>query len=116
MEGYPDGSLELNLPYIVVAGLSSDSSEELPLNPALNEQRILLRSDLPNLDSEDASFWRQYIQSQDARDRPWSPQDDSKTYRFRVTVTGRVKSIYKVACALSLSDVLLVSCPPAPSC
>lgn len=91
MDGYPAGSLDHNLPYLVVAGLTPEPARELPLDPDLREQGILLRSELPSLDTAGAATWREYIQSQDARDGPWRPpREGDKPYKFKVDMTGRV--------------------------
>lgn len=89
MDGYPTGSLDLNLPYLVVAGLTSQPPNDLPLDPQLQDQGILLRSELPSLETEDAKTLREYISIQDATDQPWSPQD-KRPYRYRVRFSGRV--------------------------
>ncbi|ROT36632.1 hypothetical protein SODALDRAFT_315671 [Sodiomyces alkalinus F11] len=88
MDGYPAGSLDLNVPFLVVAGLTSQPPNDLPLDPQLQEQGILLRSKLPSLDTEDAKALRDYISTRDARDQPWNTQDQ-KPYRFRVGFSGR---------------------------
>ncbi|KAL2755973.1 hypothetical protein ACRALDRAFT_1042973 [Sodiomyces alcalophilus JCM 7366] len=88
MDGYPAGSLDLNVPLLVVAGLTSQPPNDLPLDPQLQDQGILIRSELPSLDTEDAKAVREYISLQDARDQPWSPQDKIP-YRFRVGFSGR---------------------------
>lgn len=91
MDGYPAGSLDLNLPYIAVAGLSSQAATNLPLHPELLEQVIVVRSEIPNLVSEDATRWKGLLEGLDSRHKPWSPQDDDRPYRFRVALTGRVR-------------------------
>jgi hypothetical protein len=91
MDGYPAGSLDLNLPYIAVSGLTALPTEELPIDPSLLNQVIELRSEAPSLESEDAARWKVFLEGVDARNQPWSPQNDEKLYRFRMAFAGRVR-------------------------
>ncbi|KAL0941891.1 uncharacterized protein CTRU02_204654 [Colletotrichum truncatum] len=89
MDGYPIGSLDHNIPHIVLAGLTSNPTKALPLNAELRDQAILLRSELPSLESPDAEALREYIVRQDGRNHPWNGRDSGKPYKLRVTVAGR---------------------------
>ncbi|KAH6696808.1 Gryzun, putative trafficking through golgi-domain-containing protein [Plectosphaerella plurivora] len=93
MDGYPAGSLDLNLPYIAVAGLTAEPTAELPIDRSLLKQVIELRSEAPSLTSEDAARWKGLLEAIDARDQPWSPQDDDKPYKFRVSFVGRTLAL-----------------------
>ncbi|GKT57837.1 glutathione transferase omega-1 [Colletotrichum tofieldiae] len=89
MDGYPVGSLDHNIPHIVLAGLSSGPARNLPLNAELRDQALLLRSELPSIESRDAEALRDYIVRQDGRNHPWNGRDSGKPYKLRVTVAGR---------------------------
>ncbi|KAM0331549.1 hypothetical protein ACHAQA_003227 [Verticillium albo-atrum] len=89
MDGYPAGSLDHNLPFLVVAGLTEAPANELPLDAELKDQGVLLRSELPSLETKEAEALKEYIVSQDARDQPWNPQLATKPYKFRVGLAGR---------------------------
>lgn len=91
MDGYPVGSLDHNIPHIVLAGLTSAPAKELPLSAELRDQAILLRSELPSLETPDAESLRDYIVRQDGRNQPWNGRDSGKPYKLRVTVAGRVR-------------------------
>ncbi|TDZ33889.1 Trafficking protein particle complex subunit 11 [Colletotrichum spinosum] len=89
MDGYPVGSLDHNIPHIVLAGLTSNAAKDLPLSAELRDQAILLRSELPSLETRDAETLRNYIVSQDGRNQPWNGRDSGRPYKLRVTLTGR---------------------------
>ncbi|GJC89737.1 trafficking protein particle complex subunit 11 [Colletotrichum liriopes] len=89
MDGYPVGSLDHNIPHIVLAGLSSGPARDLPLNAELRDQALLLRSELPSIESQDAEALRDYIVRQDGRNHPWNGRDSGKPYKLRITVAGR---------------------------
>lgn len=91
MDGYPVGSLDHNIPYIVLAGLASGPARDLPLNAELRDQALLVRSELPSIESQDAEALRDYVVRQDGRTRPWNGRDSGKPYKLRVTVAGRVR-------------------------
>ncbi|KAF3359721.1 Trafficking protein particle complex subunit 11 like [Verticillium longisporum] len=89
MDGYPAGSLDHNLPFLVVAGLTEAPVNALPFDNELKDQGVLLQSQLPSLETKEAKALREYIASQDAADQPWNPQLATKPYKFRVAFTGR---------------------------
>lgn len=99
MDGYPVGSLDHNIPHVVLAGLTSSPAKDLPLNAELRDQAFLLRSELPNLETPDAEALRDYIVRQDGRNQPWNGRDSGKPYKLCVTVAGRVRLIPS-ACVL----------------
>lgn len=90
MDGYPDGSVDHNIPLIFVAGLTSEPPNELPLVPELQEQATLIRSELPPVEGRDAEAVGKYFHSVDASDAPWNSRDTGRAYRFRVRLAGRV--------------------------
>ncbi|KAM0278999.1 hypothetical protein ACHAQH_004867 [Verticillium albo-atrum] len=89
MDGYPAGSLDHNLPFIVVAGLTKAPANELPFDNKLKDQGVLLQSELPCLQTKESEALREYIVSQDASDQPWNPQLVTKPYKLRVALAGR---------------------------
>lgn len=91
MDGYPVGSLDHNIPHVVLAGLTSSPARDLPLSAELRDQAILLRSELPSLESRDAEALRDYIVRQDGRNHPWNGRDTGKPYKLRFAVAGRVR-------------------------
>lgn len=84
MDGYPGASLDHNIPLIFVTGLTSE------LAPELQEQAILIRSELPPVEGRDAEAVWKYFLSVDASDAPWNGRDTGRAYRFRVRTAGRV--------------------------
>jgi trafficking protein particle complex subunit 11 len=90
MDEYPPGSLDHNVPFLVVSGLSPNPSKPLLTNPELREQGILVRSELPPIDTREARAILRFIQDADAASLPWQPRDGSKKYRFRIKTIGRV--------------------------
>lgn len=89
MDGYPTGSLDHNVPLLVAAGLNNETNE-LPLSAELKEQSILLRSEIPPVDSKNAEVLSQYFKDVDASAKSWSVFERNEPYRFRVRATGRV--------------------------
>lgn len=106
MDGYPAGSLDHNLPFLVVAGLTEAPVNALPFDNELKDQGVLLQSQLPSLETKEAKALREYIASQDAADQPWNPQLATKPYKFRVAFTGRVAQPIIYTSGLVLSPVL----------
>ena len=89
MDGYPDGSLDHNVPFIIAAGLNSKTNE-LPLDSDLKEQGILLRSELPPLKSKEIEVLEQYFEEIDSEGTSWSGVNRDEAYRFRIKSVGRV--------------------------
>jgi hypothetical protein len=77
------------LTFGVSAGPSSKHAVELKAE--LKDQAVLIRSDLPTLDSEPALTLLRYIQDRDASQLPCNGRDMSRRYRFRVKSTERVR-------------------------
>ncbi|KAH7175586.1 Gryzun, putative trafficking through golgi-domain-containing protein [Dactylonectria macrodidyma] len=88
MDGYPAGSLDHNVPFLVAAGLNSETNE-LPLNAELRDQGILLRSELPPLETKEAEVLAQYFEEIDAQGKSWSGVEREETHRFRIRTLGR---------------------------
>ncbi|KAI0174181.1 Gryzun, putative trafficking through golgi-domain-containing protein [Pestalotiopsis sp. NC0098] len=89
MDDYPAGSLDHNLPLLVVSGLSTGPTKPLLTDPDLKEQSVLIRSELPPVESREAKAILHHIQEADATDLPWNGQDTSQKYKFKVKTIGR---------------------------
>lgn len=89
MDGYPSGSLDHNVPFIVVSGLNSSPSD-LPLSGDLKDQAILLRSDQPPLHTRESKVLEQYFVEIDHRGKSWIGVERDEPYRFRIKTVGRV--------------------------
>ncbi|KAI1380321.1 Gryzun, putative trafficking through golgi-domain-containing protein [Hypoxylon crocopeplum] len=89
MDGYPLGSLDHNVPFLVVSGLSTAPTKSIPTDPSLREQSILVRSELPPIDSREAKIILRFIQERDATNLPWNSQDSSRRYKFKIRTIGR---------------------------
>jgi hypothetical protein len=87
MDGYPLGSLDHNVPLIVVSGLNSDPPEQPPKG---NGQGVVLRSDLPPLEGKEANFLESYFEEVDERGQLWTVVTREEPYRVRVKSVGRV--------------------------
>jgi trafficking protein particle complex subunit 11 len=105
MDGYPPATLDHNVPFLVLSGLVSTNTNELPVFPELMDEAILLRSELPAVEGNDADALKQYFLNIDARDAPWNGRDTGHAYRFRVGTTGRVW-----VSAQPIAEVALTSC------
>ncbi|KAI5464626.1 Gryzun, putative trafficking through golgi-domain-containing protein [Mariannaea sp. PMI_226] len=88
MDGYPPGSLDHNVPFIVAAGLNKETNE-LPPNAELKGQTILLQSELPPLESKEAEVLEQYFKEVDAQGKSWSGVTREEGHRFRIKTLGR---------------------------
>ncbi|KAI2628833.1 Gryzun, putative trafficking through golgi-domain-containing protein [Hypoxylon sp. NC1633] len=89
MDGYPAGSLDHNVPFLVVSGLGISSTKSHPNDLDLREQSILVRSEVPPIDSREAKTILRYIQERDATNLPWNSQDSPRKYRFNIRTIGR---------------------------
>ncbi|KAK7420279.1 hypothetical protein QQZ08_010479 [Neonectria magnoliae] len=88
MDGYPVGSLDHNVPFLVAAGLNTETNE-LPLNAELKDQGILLRSELPPLETREVEVLAKYFHDIDAQGKSWSGVEKEEPYRFRIRTLGR---------------------------
>ncbi|KAL6820417.1 Gryzun, putative trafficking through golgi domain-containing protein [Trichoderma sp. SZMC 28015] len=86
MDGYPLGSLDHNVPLIVVSGLSSDPPDQ---PPKAKGQGVLLRSDLPPLEGKEANFLESYFEEVDERGKSWTVVTREEHFRLRVKTVGR---------------------------
>ncbi|OAA70247.1 hypothetical protein ISF_02221 [Cordyceps fumosorosea ARSEF 2679] len=88
MDGYPLGSLDHNVPLLVFSGLTSTSSE-VELDASLREEAVLLRSDLPPLDSKEAELLAQHFEDVDSEGQSWRGVSRDEPYRLRIKTVGR---------------------------
>ncbi|KAI1387421.1 Gryzun, putative trafficking through golgi-domain-containing protein [Hypoxylon trugodes] len=89
MDGYPAGSLDHNVPFLVVSGLGTASTKHTLEDPGLREQGILVRSELPSIESREAKIILRCIQEKDATSLPWNSRDTSRRYKFKIETIGR---------------------------
>ena len=89
MDGYPSGSLDHNVPFLVASGLNS-TEPELDLEGELSTQGLLVKSDLPPLESREAQVLEKYFEEIDERGTSWAVVPRDEPYRFRIKTVGRV--------------------------
>ncbi|KAI1177997.1 Gryzun, putative trafficking through golgi-domain-containing protein [Nemania sp. FL0916] len=91
MDDYPDGSLDHNIPFLVVSGLGANLNGPLLTDPELRERGILVRSELPsiNIDGREARTILRAIREADATELPWRPREGSRRHRFKIRTVGR---------------------------
>ncbi|KAI0421624.1 Gryzun, putative trafficking through golgi-domain-containing protein [Xylaria grammica] len=89
MDGYPPGSLDHNVPFLVVSGLGTNTAKPLPADPELRERGILVRSELSPVDTREARIILRFIQEADATSLPWQSRETSKRYKFKIRTIGR---------------------------
>ena len=92
MDDYPAGSLDHSVPFLLALGTSATATYDSGLNATLKEQAILIRSELPPLDTDQAHALLRYIQSRDATNLPCNARDAPTKHRFRVKTAERVGS------------------------
>ncbi|KAI8965050.1 Gryzun, putative trafficking through golgi-domain-containing protein [Daldinia sp. FL1419] len=89
MDDFPEGSLDHNVPFLVVSGLSNSSTKPALVDASLREQGILVRSELPSIESREAKIILRCIQEKDATELPWNSRDSSRKYKFKICTAGR---------------------------
>jgi trafficking protein particle complex subunit 11 len=89
MDGYPDGSLEHNVPLLVVAGLAGSSADASHQSDSV-DQGVLIHSDFPAIEGRDAEVLQSYLAGVDGRRPPWNARIKDKPYKFRVKTVDRV--------------------------
>ncbi|KAK3381568.1 Gryzun, putative trafficking through golgi-domain-containing protein [Podospora didyma] len=89
MDEYPTGSLDQNIPLLLTLGTSARSTYDPKLSPALKDQAILIRSELPALDTVQAHALLSYVENRDASFLPANGRDGARRYRFRVKTAER---------------------------
>ncbi|KAI0907835.1 Gryzun, putative trafficking through golgi-domain-containing protein [Ustulina deusta] len=89
MDEYPPGSLGHNVPFLVVSGLATTPAKPLATDPELRERGILMRSELPPVDTREAKLILRFIQEADATGLPWQSRDNPKRFKFKIKTIGR---------------------------
>jgi hypothetical protein len=93
MDEYPAGSLDHSVPFLLALGTRTGATYDAGLSGTLKEQAVLIRSDLPPLDSDQAHALLRYIRDRDASQMPCNARDASaRKYRFRVKTAERVRA------------------------
>jgi hypothetical protein len=93
MDEYPVGSLDHSVPFLVTLGTRTGSPYDSGLGAALKDQAVLIRSDLPALESDQARALLRYIQDSDASQLPCNSHAASaRKYRFRIKTAERVRA------------------------
>ncbi|KAG5951899.1 hypothetical protein E4U53_002055 [Claviceps sorghi] len=88
MEGYPQGSLDHNVPFLVASGLN-DAEPHLDLAGELGSQGLLVKSDLPPLDTRESQLLDKYFKEIDSRGSSWTVVPRDEPYRLRIKTVGR---------------------------
>ncbi|KAG6184540.1 hypothetical protein E4U27_000899 [Claviceps purpurea] len=88
MEGYPEGSLDHNVPFLVASGLN-DAEPHLDLPGELRCQGLRVTSDLPPLDTREAQLLGNYFEEIDSRGHSWTVVPRNEPYRLRIKTVGR---------------------------
>ncbi|KAH8666677.1 Gryzun, putative trafficking through golgi-domain-containing protein [Xylariales sp. PMI_506] len=89
MDEYPTGSLDHNVPLLVVSGLTNIPPKPLLTDPAFKEESVAIRSELSPVDGREAKAILHHIQASDATDLPWNTGDAERKHRFKVRAVGR---------------------------
>lgn len=90
MDGYPSGSLDHNVPFLVACGLTS-ADQESSLSGDLKDQGILLESELPPLDTDESKALAAHFEKVDEEGHSWAAVERDELYKFRVKSVGRVR-------------------------
>ncbi len=110
MDDYPAGSLDHSVPFLLTLGTRTGTAYDSGLGAALKEQAVLIRSDLPALESDQALALLRYIQDSDASELPCNSRAASaRKYRFRVKTAERVRARLSRQSQQPQAAVLLLS-------
>lgn len=90
MDGYPPGSLDPSVPFLVASGLLNSPPDGAAEGSDTATQGTVLQSEVPSLTGENAEVLHSYLASVDAAQAPWSLGDKKRPYRYRVETVGRV--------------------------
>ncbi|CAP66642.1 uncharacterized protein PODANS_4_8500, partial [Podospora anserina S mat+] len=113
MDEYPAGSLDHSVPFLLTLGTSGDPTYQSGLSAVLKEQAILIRSELPPLDSDQAHALLRYIQNRDASNLPCNGRDAPKKHRFHVKTAERVGGRFRANVYLVQDRDLMFMCIPS---
>jgi trafficking protein particle complex subunit 11 len=116
MDGYPAGSLDHNVPYVIVSGFNLSPSE-LPLSKELQDQAILFRSEQPPLETREAKVLQTYLGEVDQEGRSWTGVSREEPFKLRIKNAGRVcrPPLLSLRRELFYMIHLLILCPVIPS-
>ncbi|PKS11432.1 hypothetical protein jhhlp_003195 [Lomentospora prolificans] len=89
MDGYPPGSLDPSVPFLVASGLLDVPSDGQIEERDADTLHTVLSSDVPSLSGKNAEVLHRYLASIDATQPPWTFGDKKQPYRFRVESVGR---------------------------
>jgi trafficking protein particle complex subunit 11 len=92
MDEYPAFSLDHDVPSLVTLGISPASAYDSGLSAPLQDQAILIRSEVATIDSDDSRALLGYIRDRDGSSLPSNGRDATLRYRFRIRTAGRVCS------------------------
>ncbi len=85
MAGYPPPYVAPNVHLLVISGLAAQPREVARLKDG-----ILITSEIPLVQSEDAATLLRHFKDIDASNLSWNAQEYSGRNRFRVKIVGRV--------------------------
>ncbi|PFH59552.1 hypothetical protein XA68_12184 [Ophiocordyceps unilateralis] len=90
MDGYPAGSLDHNVPFLVASGLlGAQQLDESQPEEGFEDGSLLLRSSLPPLDDKLAAFLVKHLAQVNAHGMSWTSVSRQEPYRFRVKTVAR---------------------------
>ncbi len=92
MDEYPAFSLDHSIPLLVTLGITPPSPYESGIDLLLKDDAIVLKSDIPAVDSEHAKAFLRYFQENDASGLAWNGRQTKKSYKFRVRAAERVRT------------------------
>lgn len=90
MDGYPPGSLDPSVPFLVASGLVDSPPNDHYGGSNTATEGTVLKSEVPSLTGENAQVLHDYLAGVDATLPPWSLGDKKRPYRYRVESVGRV--------------------------
>ena len=88
MDGYAPAYVAHNVPFLVISGLGSLPQD----NQEAREGAILITSDVPPVESDDAQVLLRHFKDSDAGDLAWNAREYSGRNKFRIKTVGRVAS------------------------
>lgn len=86
MDGYAPAFVAHNVPLLFISGLGSRSQE----HARSKDGGLRIASDIPSVDSEDATTLRKHFEENDASSLAWNAREFSGRNKFRVKTVGRV--------------------------
>ncbi|KAF8867253.1 hypothetical protein BDZ45DRAFT_667224 [Acephala macrosclerotiorum] len=85
MDGYAPAYVAHNIPLLVVSGLGSQSAK----NTALAESGPRITSEIPPVESEDATILRKHFEDSDGSNLAWNSREYSGRNKFKVKLVER---------------------------